>query len=156
AEFEATLDNRPLPKNRPVHVPAGGCLDFAGPKNGTSAWLAVGGGIVVPEVMGSRSTDRIAGIGGVGGRPLLAGDVLPAGPPPARPLAGTRALLFWRRWLSADWPKRALGMPSVSARLPWPRRIACWANANTILSWRSKPWPAASARSAGFSLFLKH
>jgi len=68
-----------LPKNRPVRVPAGGSLDFAAVKQGTRAWLAVGGGITVPEVMGSRSTDLIAKMGGVEGRRLVAGDVLPVG-----------------------------------------------------------------------------
>jgi antagonist of KipI len=42
------------------------------------AYLAVPGGIDVPEVLGSRSTCLAAGFGGVEGRPLQAGDVVAA------------------------------------------------------------------------------
>ena len=46
---------------------------------GFRAWLCIAGGIDVPLVMGSRSTDLAAGLGGVEGRPLAAGDRLPIG-----------------------------------------------------------------------------
>src|SRR5262249_46865434 len=42
-------------------------------------YLAVAGGIDVPVVMGSRATLMVAGIGGLQGRPLRAGDVLRIG-----------------------------------------------------------------------------
>jgi antagonist of KipI len=44
-----------------------------------SGWgyLAVSGGIAVPEILGSRSTCLRAGFGGFEGRPLQPGDVLP-------------------------------------------------------------------------------
>ena len=57
------------------------------------AYLAVAGGIEVPEVLGSRSTLASAGLGGHDGRALRAGDVLATGtaasstrrvPPPLR------------------------------------------------------------------------
>jgi biotin-dependent carboxylase-like uncharacterized protein len=41
--------------------------------------LAVRGGIDVAAVFGSRSTSVIAGMGPLGGRPLMAGDMLPVG-----------------------------------------------------------------------------
>ncbi|MEQ8317062.1 MAG: biotin-dependent carboxyltransferase family protein [Phycisphaerales bacterium] len=43
------------------------------------AYLAVAGGIDVPEVLGSRSTFKAAGFGGLAGRAVRAGDVLPIG-----------------------------------------------------------------------------
>ncbi|CAN0504805.1 unnamed protein product, partial [Phaeothamnion confervicola] len=43
------------------------------------AYLAVAGGIDVPAVMGSRATDLTAGIGGIAGRALQAGDLLRRG-----------------------------------------------------------------------------
>lgn len=46
--------------------------------------VAVGGGIEVPEVLGSRSTLLSAGFGGFSGRPLRAGDELPLGEPAGR------------------------------------------------------------------------
>ncbi|MEQ9094719.1 MAG: biotin-dependent carboxyltransferase family protein [Phycisphaerales bacterium] len=47
------------------------------------AYLSVAGGIEVPRVLHSRSTFRSAGLGGVEGRALRAGDVLPIGLPGA-------------------------------------------------------------------------
>jgi len=43
---------------------------------GARAWLAVAGGIDVPVVLGSRSTDLAGGFGGFAGRALRAGDLL--------------------------------------------------------------------------------
>lgn len=43
---------------------------------GCRAYLAIGGGIDVPSVMGSKSTNLGSGFGGLGGGPLIAGDVL--------------------------------------------------------------------------------
>ncbi len=48
---------------------------IAGPS--ISAYLAVEGGFALPEVLGSRSTYVRAALGGVGGRALQVGDVVP-------------------------------------------------------------------------------
>ena len=61
--------------------------------DGVRGYLAVSGGIVVDEVLGSRSTDLRTGFGGHDGRTLRAGDRLEVGPavgPPAR-WSGTSA-----------------------------------------------------------------
>jgi len=79
ADFTATCDGKPLPKNRPVSLAAGSVLGFGGTKTGAMAWLAVGGGIDVPEVMDSRSTDLTGKFGGFEGRKLAAGDRLAMG-----------------------------------------------------------------------------
>jgi biotin-dependent carboxylase-like uncharacterized protein len=47
---------------------------------GLRVYVAIGGGIDVPLVMGSRATLSASGLGGFKGRKLAAGDVLPAGP----------------------------------------------------------------------------
>jgi len=49
------------------------------PEVGCRAYLAVAGGIEVPEVLGSRSTSLVGGFGGHEGRPLRAGDRLREG-----------------------------------------------------------------------------
>lgn len=49
------------------------------PKRGMRSYLAVSGGIDVPKVLGSRSTDLTGGFGGLDGRRLKDGDVLPLG-----------------------------------------------------------------------------
>ena len=61
-------------------VPAGGVLDV-GPCGapGMRAYLAVAGGIDVPRELGSRATFLLGGFGGLDGRALAAGDVLPLG-----------------------------------------------------------------------------
>ncbi|HIJ40999.1 MAG TPA: biotin-dependent carboxyltransferase [Deltaproteobacteria bacterium] len=56
-------------------------LSFKGPKSGCRAYLAVAGGIRVPLVMGSRSTNLSARFGGFEGRPLQRGDVLASASP---------------------------------------------------------------------------
>ena len=50
------------------------------PRRGLRSYLAVRGGFTVPAVLGSRSTDQLAGVGPPRPAP---GDVLPIGPAPA-------------------------------------------------------------------------
>ena len=85
AEFDLFLDGARLWAHAPVVVPAGSRLRFGERRRGARAYLAVEGGIAVPEVLGSRSTDLASGIGGHEGRPLRAGDRLPLGAAPRRP-----------------------------------------------------------------------
>ncbi len=59
-----------------------GSLVHLGPLTGVRGYLAVAGGIDVPVVLGSRSTDFTAAIGGLDGRALRAGDTLKSGPEP--------------------------------------------------------------------------
>jgi antagonist of KipI len=61
-------------------VKPGDVVGFRPAQKGVRAYLAVAGGIDVPEVMGSRSTFAGASIGGLDGRALIKGDVLPRGP----------------------------------------------------------------------------
>jgi antagonist of KipI len=54
-------------------------LDFEMAESGCRAWLAIAGGIDVPLVLRSRSTDLRSGFGGHAGRGLRADDILPLG-----------------------------------------------------------------------------
>lgn len=84
ANLSAKLDGKPVPLNRPLAVRRGCELAFGSAHIGCRAYLAVSGGFDVPEVLGSRATYLRAGLGGLEGRALRAGDVLPApGPTPA-------------------------------------------------------------------------
>jgi urea carboxylase len=78
ADMRATLDGNPVPLWETVAVPAGGVLDFkavAGP--GCRAYVAfAGGGLDVPDYLGSKATFTLGKFGGHGGRQLRAGDVL--------------------------------------------------------------------------------
>ncbi len=69
----------PVPRRAPVLARPGNVLRFDGRRSGCRAVVAFEGGIDVPVVLGSRSTDLAGGFGGCSGRPLLAGDVLGVG-----------------------------------------------------------------------------
>jgi len=81
ADLGAHADSVELPPWRPAWVPARTRLGFAGRPSGCRAYLAVGGGIDVPMVLGSRSTFIRGGFGGVEGRALQRGDVLTVAEP---------------------------------------------------------------------------
>ena len=77
AEIPVKLDDAPQPMNTALFVPAGSTLaigTIAGA--GARSYLAVRGGVQVPEYLGSRSTFTLGQFGGHGGRALRAGDVL--------------------------------------------------------------------------------
>ena len=77
ADMQAKLDGVPVERYRAVKAEAGQTLAFGMAANGCRGYLAVRGGLDVPLVMGSRSTDMSAKLGGFEGRALKAGDVLP-------------------------------------------------------------------------------
>ena len=64
--------------NAPGLLRAGGALRLGMPPSGLRTYVGVRGGIVVPPVLGSRSTDVLSALG----PPVVStGDVLPVGPP---------------------------------------------------------------------------
>jgi len=79
ADMGAHIDGEPLPLWRPVLLRRGARLRFGMARSGCRAYVAVAGGIGVPIVMGSRSTDARAAIGGIAGRRIAAGDAIPCG-----------------------------------------------------------------------------
>ena len=81
AGFDLVVGGQAVPSDRPVAVAAGEVLAFAPRRSGARAWLALAGGVDVPDVLGSRSTYVRGRMGGYEGRPLIAGDVLKAAAP---------------------------------------------------------------------------
>ncbi|MCF2526423.1 biotin-dependent carboxyltransferase family protein [Yinghuangia soli] len=73
---------RAVPFGAPFLVRAGETVELGPVVAGVRSYLAVGGGIAVPEVLGSRATDLMSGLGPA---PLAAGAVLPLGPAAAAP-----------------------------------------------------------------------
>lgn len=100
APVQAWWNDVPLPMGRPLHLPAGE-LRLGAVRDGARAWLAVAGGIAVPVVLGSRSTDLRGGFGGHEGRALRAGDRLATG---AADVPATRRPAFPPWWIDADDP----------------------------------------------------
>jgi len=105
-----------------VSLPAGAGLRLGRPAAGLRSYLAVRGGLAVPPVLGSRSTDTLSGLGPA---PLRTGDRLPvgaatgevSGASAAPPAGGSFAVRFGPRddWftpaarallLSAEWTVR--------------------------------------------------
>lgn len=76
ADLEPTLNGRTLPMWQTIQVRRGDILTFGTARSGCRAYLALSGGVAVPEVLGSRSTFARAGMGGADGRSLTAGDDL--------------------------------------------------------------------------------
>jgi biotin-dependent carboxylase-like uncharacterized protein len=77
-----TVAGAAVPHGEAVWLPAGGVLEVGHPVRGVRSYVAVAGGIDVPPVLGSRSTDTLAGVGPA---PVAAGDRLPLGPAVAPP-----------------------------------------------------------------------
>ena len=75
ADFDARLDDIPIPNWTRFTAPPGSILKFAGKRFGSRAYVAVSGGLKVEEWLGSASTNLAARIG----RKLGAGDRLPCG-----------------------------------------------------------------------------
>ncbi|BFU46577.1 biotin-dependent carboxyltransferase family protein [Krasilnikovia sp. MM14-A1004] len=74
-----TVDGRPTGAESVVRVAAGAEVGVTAPRRGLRSYLAVRGGFAVAPVLGSRSTDLLAGLGPPR---LAAGDVLPVGDAP--------------------------------------------------------------------------
>lgn len=76
ADLGASVDGSPWPPGSVRRLEPGSLVRFGGARHGARAYIGFPGGIDVPEILGSRSTDLIAGFGGFAGRPLRAGNVL--------------------------------------------------------------------------------
>ena len=81
APVDVFINDLPVPQYTRIELSAGDELRFGVIKGGTKYFIAVQGGIDVPEVLGSRSTYPIGAIGGVEGRALRASDLVPVGAP---------------------------------------------------------------------------
>lgn len=81
AEAPATVDGHGVGYAAPFALEPGQVLTLGVPRSGVRTYLAVRGGIDVPPVLGSRSTDTLSGLGPP---PVHIGDLLPVGAPPER------------------------------------------------------------------------
>lgn len=78
ARCEVLIDGAQAPFGAAIRLRAGQEMRCRTTKFGVRTYLAVGGGIDVPPVLGSRSTDTLSGLGPA---PLSAGTILPLGEP---------------------------------------------------------------------------
>ena len=78
-EFDVRVGSTSLPAGHATFISAGEELILNRPKLGCRSWLTISGGIAVPIVLGSRSTDLRGNFGGMKGRALRDGDVISLG-----------------------------------------------------------------------------
>ena len=79
AEFALSIGGTRVPCHEAFLLRAGQPLKFGERRKGARAAVAFRGGIAVEPVLGSRATSVFSAMGGVNGRALKAGDLLPMG-----------------------------------------------------------------------------
>jgi len=122
--FQVQLGDATLPLGRAGLIRGGEELVVDAPDRGARGWVAISGGIDVPLVLGSRSTDVRSGFGGWEGRALRDGDVLELGPQPPRAalIAGKLRGSRVGSWMAPhEWasPARAHGFLRVVQGAGW-------------------------------------
>ena len=130
AEAPAVLDGKAVPFYAPLYAQTGSVLAVGAAQEGLRSYLAVWGGLAVPPVQGSRSTDLACRLGGLEGRALKAGDLLPLTE------RGGLAALWWKkiRSLRADRP-----LEDAAARRG--HRLWRWTGGRQIPLLRAVPGP---------------
>lgn len=81
ADMDPKINGEPCGMNHPVLLKAGDTFSLDMVKSGCRTYIAFAGGVDVPVVMGSRSTNMKCRMGGYEGRPLKAGDIFETGVP---------------------------------------------------------------------------
>ena len=123
AEFDVHIGVAPLPAGHAALVRPGDELKFGLPQIGCRCWLAILGGMNVAPILGSRSTDLRANFGGLDGRALRHGDILPLGPRPgsSRDVGATERISSWTA--PHDWVSPAKRNPilRVIRGVDWTR-----------------------------------
>jgi len=79
AEFPLTLNDGPIAMNVAQRAGAQSTLRFGLRRRGARGYLAIAGGLLVPPVLGSRSTHVVSHVGGLDNRPLRTGDRIEVG-----------------------------------------------------------------------------
>jgi biotin-dependent carboxylase-like uncharacterized protein len=110
ATAPVTLNGEPVEAWRTLPVSAGDVLGFSMITAGARLYVAVSGGVDVPDYLGSRSTYTLTGLGGFNGRKLAADDRVPLGKAAdnGTPRSGSAVPEHLRPVLSAETEIRAL------------------------------------------------
>ncbi|NHD17012.1 MULTISPECIES: biotin-dependent carboxyltransferase family protein [unclassified Actinopolyspora] len=89
ADSSVTINGASAPMWTSLRVGPGDVLGFGPLAAGARPYVAIGGGLDVPEYLNSRSTYKLTGIGGFEGRALAEGDRVPLGQAQDPPAEGT-------------------------------------------------------------------
>jgi biotin-dependent carboxylase-like uncharacterized protein len=96
-DLSPTLNGEPLEMWRTHLLVEGDIINFKKVRTGCRAYLAASGGLVFPQIMGSRSTYLSGKFGGLEGRALRKGDILFA--PNIRPPLSQLGFRFPADWI---------------------------------------------------------
>jgi 5-oxoprolinase (ATP-hydrolysing) subunit C len=114
AHADVELGGETLPLWESRAAPAGSELGIEiSPGPGFRLYVAVSGGIDVPQLFGSRATYTMGGLGGFEGRPLAAGDRLPLGDS-AEDGSSRRLIHAARPQYGRDWQIEAMRGPQAT------------------------------------------
>jgi antagonist of KipI len=108
-EFDVQIGSRAFPPGHVAPLNAGDELKFGRAQIGCRCWLAISGGIDVPAVLGSRSTDLRANFGGLEGRTVRDRDRLSLGEFRRSETAATAGISSWTA--PYDWASPASRHP---------------------------------------------
>jgi antagonist of KipI len=108
-EFDVQIGSQSLPPGHLARLQAGDELKFDRAQLGCRCWLAISGGIDVPVILGSRSTDLRANFGGLEGRALRNGDIVPLALRPGSSPPATGRISPWTA--PHDWASPASRHP---------------------------------------------
>ena len=140
ADCSARLGDRPVLPWWTVHAKQGDVLTIGVPTSGTRCYLSLAGGVDVPVVLGSRSTQLRGQFGGFNGRQLQKGDVVKAvGPPSAAVPQEPAAAGFGT--VPPDRCRRRYPCPQPMQAKPW---CACCRPRNTSATSRHR-WKRSGA-----------
>ena len=109
-DFIVQIAGETIPAGRCAIVRQGEKLAVENAGTGVRAWLAIGGGLAVPDVLGSKATDLRSGFGGWEGRALCNGDELPLGDGGEIP-SGVPRLAAWSA--PDEWARTASSSPTL-------------------------------------------
>jgi antagonist of KipI len=110
-EFDVKIGSQSLPAGHMAHLRSGDELKFGRPRIGCRCWLAISGGVDVPGVLDSRSTDLRANFGGLEGRALRDGDEVRLFEWPGSPTPATGEISSWSA--PHDWVSPAKHEPAL-------------------------------------------
>lgn len=113
ADIDVHVDGRPVPGWHRLSIPAGTVLTMGACRRGARAYLAVAGGLDVPRVLGSASTDLRGGFGGLQGRALARGDAIGT----ASRSRGIRAVAVSTWWIDPA-PELQWDVPALARFIP--------------------------------------
>ena len=152
ARIAASADGHDIPPDRPVDLPRGSVLQLGACRDGARSYLAVRGGLAVPALLASHATDLRGGFGGVRGRALAAGDVLPIARRDADATRAVQVAAWWVEPAPTDDPRAPVRVLAGEAATAPPQalfahawRVAAASNRQG-LRLEGPPLRAASAR----------